>query len=144
VGTSTVPVNFLSTFAIVAPIEMAKREQPELDGRQRTLLGFAERAYERGNTFFYVRIPGNIQPMERGDCYEDPLQAALDAEDLGKITGGGSQLGEGTSIAFCGIDVEVYDRERGLALIRSVIRSLGAPPETIIEEYLPTYREHSL
>ena len=123
---------------------MSNSKQPELDGRQKTLLGIAEGAWRRGNFFFYIRIPENVQPIERGERYEDPLQAALDAEDLGKITGGGSQMGDGTSIDFCGIDVEVYERERGLALIRSVMRSLGASPHTIIEEYLPTYREHPL
>ena len=123
---------------------MDNGKKPELDGRQETLLGFAEDAQERGNVFFYVRIPEDVQPIGRGERYEGPLQAALDAEDLGEITGGGSQMGERTSIAFCGLDVEVYDRDRGLALIRSVMRRLGAPPETIIEEYLPTYREHSL
>jgi hypothetical protein len=115
-----------------------------MDGRQQTLLGFAEGAQERGNAFFYVRIPEDVQPIERGERYEDPLQAALDAEDLGEVTGGGSQLGEGKSVAFCGLDVEVYDRDKGLTLIRSVMRRLGAPPDTIIEEYLPTYREHPL
>ena len=123
---------------------MDNSKQPKLDGRKETLLGFAEDAQERGNIFFYVRIPEDVQPIERGERYEDPLQAALDAEDLGEVTGGGSQMGEGKSIAFCGLDVEVHDRDRGLALIRSVMRRLGAPPETIIEEYLPTYCEHSL
>src|SRR5664279_2783443 len=105
---------------------MDNGKQPELDGRQETLLGFAEDAQERGNVFFYVRIPEDVQPIERGERYEDPLQAALNAEDLGKVTGGGSQMGEGKSIAFCGLDVEVYDRDRGIALIRSVMRRLGA------------------
>lgn len=123
---------------------MGKRQIRKLDGRQQTLLGFAEGARERGNAFFYVRIPGDIQPLDRGDRYEDPLQAALDGEDLGEVTGGGSQMGEGKSVAFCGLDVEVHDRDKGLALIRSVMRRLGAPSTTVIEEYLPKYREHTL
>lgn len=123
---------------------MNKGKQPEIDGRQETLLGFAQGAQERGNVFFYVRIHEDVQPIERDARYEKPLQAALDAEDLGEVTGGGSQMGEGKRIAFCGLDVEVRDRKRGLAVIRSVMRKLGVPSDTIIEEYLPTYREHSL
>ena len=123
---------------------MAKREQRKLDGRQETLLGFAEDARDRGNVFFYVRIPGDIQPLERGARYEDPLQAALKGEDLGEVIGGGSQMGTGKNVVFCGLDIEVHDRDRGLALIRSVMRRLGAPPDTVIEEYLPNYREHTL
>jgi hypothetical protein len=125
-------------------LDMDNSKQPELDGRQETLLGFAEDARDRGEFFFYVRIPGDVQPLERGERYEDPLQAALNAEDLGEVTGGGSQMGEGKSVAFCGLDVVVRDRDRGLALIRAVMRQLGAPPGTVIEEYLPSYREHSL
>ena len=113
----------------------------EQDGRKAVLLGFAQDAQERGEHFFYVRIPGDIQPLERGDRFEDPLQKALEAEDLGNVTGGGSQMGEGSTVEFCGLDIVLRDRERGLELIRSVMRRLGAPHDTVIEEFLPTYRE---
>ncbi len=114
----------------------------ELDGRQETLLGLAEGARERGRFFFYVRIPGDIQPILRGERFEEPLQAALEAADLGEVSGGGSQLaGRGKEIEFCGLDVEVTDRERGLSLIREVMHRLDAPRGTVIEEYLPVYRE---
>lgn len=79
--------------------------------------------------------------MERGERFEDPLQAALDAEDLGEVTGGGSQMGEGKTVEFCGLDVEVTDRDRGLQVIREVMHRLNAPSGTVIEEYLPSYRE---
>ena len=108
------------------------------------MLGFAEAAWERGEFFFYIRIPESLQPVARGDRYEDPLQQALSDEDIGGVTGGGSQLGEGTSIEYCGIDVVVRERVRGLMLIRSVMQKLGAPSATLIEEYLPSYREHPL
>jgi D-alanyl-D-alanine carboxypeptidase len=68
---------------------------PEQNGRKNTLLGFAEAAQERGHFFFYVLIPGHIQPVKRGERFEDPLQAALEKEKLGEVTGGGSQMGEG-------------------------------------------------
>ena len=119
-------------------------KQPELDARQETLLDFAEGVRQRGHFFFYVRIPGNIQPIERGERYEDPLQTELTAQDLGEVTGGGSQMGEGKTVEFCGLDVEVSDRDKGLQVIRDVMRRLHAPAGTVIEEYLPVYREHSL
>ena len=121
-------------------------EAPEspIDGRKEVSLGFAEEAQKRGEFFFYVRIPEDVQPLERGERYEDPLQEALSAEDLGEVTGGGSQLGEGKTIEYCGLDVEVRDRDRGLEVIRTVMGRLGAPAATVIEEYLPTYQEHRL
>ena len=108
------------------------------------MLGFAEEAAEDGRYFFYVRIPEPLGPLERGERYEEPLQEALSAADLGEVTGGGSQLGEGDSIAYCGLDDVVTDRDRGLALIRETMRRLAASPATVIEEYLPSYQEHEL
>src|SRR4051812_22208712 len=101
------------------------KQQPT--GRAAVMLEFAEAAWERGEFFFYVRIPEDLQPIARGDRYEDPLQDALDAEGIGEVAGGGSQLGEGTTLEYCGIDVVVRERARGLELIRAVMCRLGAP-----------------
>jgi hypothetical protein len=84
--------------------------------------------------FVYVKIPGNIQPLDRANRFEDPVQKALSTEKLGEITGGGSQLaGEETSlILFCGLDVELYDVERGIALLRRELIRLKAPMDTFL------------
>lgn len=104
--------------------------------------GFARDAAERGEYFFYIRIPESVGPIERGERYEDPLDDALSVDALGRITGGGSQLGDGDTIAYCGIDVVVSDRRRGLEMIRKTMRRLRAPREAVVEEYVPTYREY--
>lgn len=117
---------------------MAKK-QKQLDGRQEVMLGFAEAAAERGQHFFYVLIHEPLGPMDRGEKYEDPLKDALG--ELGDVNGGGSQMGEGDTIAFCGLDVVVNHRERGLKVIRECLRSCGAPSNTIIEEYVPEFAE---
>jgi hypothetical protein len=49
-------------------------------------------------------------PLERGDEYEDPIEASLSELGLGEVTSGGSQLGDqhfdGTRpIEFCAIDL---------------------------------------
>jgi hypothetical protein len=92
------------------------KKRKQLDGRQEVMLGFAEAAAERGQHFFYVLIHEPLGPMDRVERYEDPLTDALG--ELGEVTGGGSQLGEGGTIAFCGLDVVVNHRERGLMVIR--------------------------
>jgi hypothetical protein len=33
----------------------------------------------------------HIEPLDRGDRYEDPLQATLEKVGIGRVTGGGSQ-----------------------------------------------------
>jgi hypothetical protein len=112
--------------------------------RIEVLTELAENIAGRGETFFYVRIPGNIQPIERGDRFEDPLDDALTSANVGRVSGGGSQLGEGATVEYCGIDVVVRDRQRGLNVVRETMRKLGAPAGTAIEEFLPNWQEHGV
>lgn len=111
------------------------------DGRRQVMQELAETARDDGKHFLYVRIPGDIQPVERGSRFEEPLEAALRAAALGSVTGGGSQTGEGTSVEFCGLDVVVLDRAPAIELIRRVMQSAGCPKDAVIEEYLPGYGE---
>lgn len=113
-------------------------------GREATMFGFAQRAAASGEHFFYVRIPGNIGPAERGERFEAPLLAALAKSAVGRVTGGGSQLGEGKTIEFCGIDVVVKKQAEGLEIVRRVLRQANAPAATVIEEYLPRRVDHPL
>jgi hypothetical protein len=122
--------------------ERLPKKQKQLDGRQRMMRDFAEAAAERGQHFFYVLIREPLEPLARGDKYEDPLTTALG--ELGQVTGGGSQLGEGNTIEHCGLDVVVNDRERGLQVIRACLRACGAADNTVIEEYVPEFKELSL
>ena len=103
---------------------------------------FAEAAANEGRHFFYVLLHEPLGPIERGEKYEDPLINALG--ELGEVTGGGSQMGEDDTIAFCGLDVVVNHRDRGLRVIRECLRSSGAGSDTIIEEYVPQFREMPL
>ena len=98
----------------------------------------------RGGAMFYVRIPGDIGPIDRGRLYEDPLREALRAEGLGSVSGGGTQLGANGAIEYCGIDVAVTDRDRGLACVLRVMRELGAPEGTVVEESGPPLVEHAV
>jgi hypothetical protein len=116
---------------------------PPADMRARVdvLTGYAEEAAGRGEHLFYIRIPASIQPLERGERFEDPLQQALEAASIGEVAGGGSQLGDDDTIVYCGIDVIVRNRDEGLRLIRRSMRESGAPPGTVIEEFVPEWAE---
>jgi hypothetical protein len=116
--------------------------QRQLDGRRAVMRDLALKAANRGQHFFYVRVPESLGPVARGTKYENPLNDALG--ELGEVTGGGSQMGEGDSIAYCGVDVVVNDRDRGLKVIRQNVKASGAPAGTIIEEYVPEYQELEL
>jgi hypothetical protein len=85
----------------------------------------------------YVKIPGHIEPFERGQRFEDPIQEALERGQIGEITGGGSQLSPPDEmgrrhIEFCGIDVDLYKVPEGLALLKSELRRLNAPRGTVL------------
>ena|SRR5215467_13955507 len=92
---------------------------------------------ESSPLFVYIKLPCNLQPIERGEKFEDPIQEALEKEKLGTVTGGGSQLAdpddEGRpTIEFCGIDVDLYSVEKGLDLLRRELIRLQAPQGTML------------
>jgi magnesium chelatase family protein len=77
-----------------------------------------------GKTMLAKRLPTILPPLT--------LQEALEKENLGAITGGGSQLSADdedgqSSIEFCGIDVDLYDAVKGLALLRRELVRLQCP-----------------
>ena len=83
--------------------------------------------------FVYAKILDPIGPMDRGDKYEDPLQEQLQEAGLGEVTGGGTQLGEGRSIEFCGVDISLNDLETGLPFVADALAKLGAPAGSVLE-----------
>jgi len=105
--------------------------------------------------FVYIRIPGDLDPQDRWERFADPLQQALEKDDLGTVTGGGSQFSEPDEdgndfVEFCGIDVDLYDAVKGLALLRGELVRLHVPPGTMLLYQLdgheweePVYRMES-
>jgi hypothetical protein len=88
--------------------------------------------------FVFVRIPEAIEPLHRGEKYEDPLEQALESAGLGSVTGGGEMLSAPDEdgrreIEFCGIDIDLFDPQRGLELLRQELKRLDAPKGTILE-----------
>lgn len=85
--------------------------------------------------FVYIKMPGDMDPFERSERFADPLQEALEAASLGTVTGGGSMFSppddEGDrDVEYCGVDVDLYQPEEGLALLRRELVRLKAPPGT--------------
>jgi len=83
-------------------------------------------------SFIYIKIPGEIQPLDRGALFEDPIDSALAQANLGATSGGGSSLGDpqpdgSRRIEFCGIDFDATDRDGALVALRTLLPSLSAP-----------------
>ena len=93
----------------------------------------------------FIKIPDSIMPLERGEKYEDPLDAFLKEKGLGEVTGGGTQLlkanaaGE-RAIEWVGVDVDVYNPDNAIPLLIEKLKELGVPDGTVIEQYEPVER----
>ncbi|WP_375204867.1 hypothetical protein [Hyphococcus sp.] len=76
-----------------------------------------------------ARLNAKVQPIDRGDYYEDPLTDTLQAKGLGEVTGGGTQLSEEPcGIEFCDLEISVHAAdEETLAAIIQRLNELGAP-----------------
>jgi len=72
-------------------------------------------------------------PIDRGDKYEDPLDAALKQSHLGEVTGGGTSLTKEKTIEWVGVDIELADVERGIPFVKRKLRQLGAPKGSTLE-----------
>ena len=84
-----------------------------------------------------VKVPARLLPVERGERYDEPLSEALEEAAVGFVNGGGTKTTRDGDIEYCYLDVQVTDLERGLALIYSFLRRVGAPAATTITEYEP-------
>ena len=54
-----------------------------------------------------ARLNDRAQPLDRGERYEDPLDAFLNANGLGEVTGGGTQLLETGEIESCEVEMDL-------------------------------------
>jgi hypothetical protein len=104
--------------------------------------------------FVYIKIPGDLDPLDRWELLADPLQQALENDNLGAVTGGGSlsmpdEDGDYQD-EFSGIDVRLYDAIKGLLLLRAELARLQAPSGTALLYELngreweePVYRQET-
>ena len=75
-----------------------------------------------------ARLNLRAQPLDRGDVFEDPLDEILQAAGTGKVTGGGTQLGEEGEIEFCDLEITVSEAtDAALDALREALEGLGAP-----------------
>ena len=88
-----------------------------------------------------ARLYEHIEPLDRGERYEDPLDSALRAADLGEVTGGGSQLGELGEIEFADIEIRVLSVDDALPVIVRSLEDAGAPVRSQVVSNAGVVRE---
>jgi hypothetical protein len=77
--------------------------------------------------FVLARFYEHVEPIDRGERYEDPLNEALEAAGIGRVTGGGSQLTEDGRIEFADIEIELVDLDAALQAAVAALERAGAP-----------------
>jgi hypothetical protein len=61
-----------------------------------------------------VHLNARLQPLDRGEWFEEPLAAALREQNAGEVTGGGTLQDESGEIQSCDIEVELRDSSNDL------------------------------
>jgi hypothetical protein len=74
-----------------------------------------------------ARVYEHIEPIDRGDRYEDPLQAILDTSKAGRVTGGGSQLDDLGGISYADLELELANLDDALGIVTEALEKAGAP-----------------
>jgi hypothetical protein len=77
--------------------------------------------------FVVARITEHVEPIERGERYEDPLTAFLNEHGLGEVTGGGSQLNANGEIEFADVELELVDLDDAVTQLIRQLEAMGAP-----------------
>lgn len=79
-----------------------------------------------------ARLNARLQPIHRGEHFEDPLGDALKTAGLGEVTGGGTQLlgqvGAIEGVAFCDLEIVIpASDDPTLAAVIKALEEFGAP-----------------
>ena len=74
-----------------------------------------------------ARFYEHIEPIDRGERYEDRLQAVLDETNVGRVTGGGSQLNEVGGIDYAEVEIELENLDDALRIVTEALENSGAP-----------------
>jgi len=84
-------------------------------------------APKRFPLFVTARMWEYIEPIARGERYEDPLEAFLIRNGLGEPDGGGTQLGDTPKIEFVDVTFWLSNSDDALAEVAEELGRLGAP-----------------
>ena len=80
-----------------------------------------------------ARLNDRAQPMDRGERYEDPLDAFLKANGLGEVSGGGTQLLETGEIEYCEVEIQLTSlAPEVLEAVAQQLQSAGAPKGSVL------------
>lgn len=87
-----------------------------------------EESYPEGSHFIIAQLNARLQPIDRGELFEDPLDEALQQAGIGRIAGGGTMMAENREVAYCDIEINLNKiNDEALTSVITALESLGAP-----------------
>ncbi|SMC60700.1 hypothetical protein [Pedobacter nyackensis] len=93
---------------------------------------------ESKEIYIIAQLNDKIMPISRGEVYEDPLDEFLKSNSYGEVTGGGTQLMEDNDIAYCDLEIRLFNHPTKHIIdeIINKLEYLGAPKGSkMIVEY---------
>lgn len=78
--------------------------------------------------YLTLEINARLQPLDRGDIYEDPIEEALIACGCGTTDGGGTMMQENGEIKFCDVEITLNDNtNENMDKLLRIIDKIGLP-----------------
>ncbi len=92
------------------------------------MIKFFRKLFSSQTEYIVATINARIQPIHRGEIYEDPLDDILKRDSVGEIAGGGTLQSETGEIEYCEIEIEVSNSDQTtIDLVRKSLEQLGVP-----------------
>jgi hypothetical protein len=91
---------------------------------------FKKKSKQPAETCEYIvaQLNARIQPMHRGEFFEDPLNDELKKLAIGEVSGGGTMQCQNGEIEYCDIEIQVDDSsQETVQVIIDILERLGAP-----------------
>lgn len=78
--------------------------------------------------YIVVSLNARLQPLHRGEIYEDILDNLLTNQSKGEVSGGGTSQYQTGEIEYCDIEIEVNNSDDGtVSLIKTTLEQIGIP-----------------
>jgi len=75
-----------------------------------------------------LQMNARLQPITRGELFEDIISEVLEAHEIGGVDGGGTMLQKSGEIDFCDVEIFLNEKtEENLKLLLEIISELDVP-----------------
>lgn len=81
-----------------------------------------------------LQLNARLQPMHRGDIYEDPIHDMLEEAGIGETTGGGTSMGANKEVQYCDVEIALKNNEKEtMDKLLQIIDEIGVPKGSFLK-----------